>query len=140
MPRQSPLAYLNTDLELYSTARLTPLLRELRARGLFSLRHDQAPDGGWIAWLEWEGEVVSPEQTLLMMIHALETLPPAAAKMANACKRRIFNIGYQCGGSKCERTESISNETLSRIALQKAELQLTLYPSPEPLVGPNQAG
>ena len=54
VPLYETTTYLNTDLELGSTADLTSLVRQLETAGLCVLHSERRENGLWSAWLEPE--------------------------------------------------------------------------------------
>jgi hypothetical protein len=124
------IRYLNTDLDLVAERDLTPLSAALEARGLFALNITQAEDQRWYAIFEVDGpaEPESPEQSMSLMLDAIESLSGPARDLWLECSRREFNIGYDCGDHPWAFNNGLSNRTLLRIGSAGASVRITLYP------------
>ena len=120
--------YLNTDLDLVSTADLTALAADLEARGLDSLHVDRQEDSQWIAIFESSAGYDQPETTILMLLDVIESLDEPSRRAWWECTKREFNIGYDCGSEPWAFNQALSNQTLLRMANAGAGLRITLYP------------
>jgi hypothetical protein len=134
MSYESIIRYLNTDLDLVAPIPLTDLVESLESRCVIPISVDQGKDGLWYSTLEsakWEQ--TEPESTVIEILTAIDSLSAEVLKVWNACTKREFNIGYECGDEPRSFTQRISNDTLRRMAECGSTLALTLYPfHPDP--------
>ena len=126
------ISYLNTDLDLVSSADLTPLAAVFEARGVFALHVAPREDGLWYAVFETEDQHTEPESNIAAMVAVAEALAEPHRSMWLACTRREFNIGYDCGSTPWAFTQGLSSPLLARVAAVGASLRVTLYPEREP--------
>ena len=121
--------YLNSDLDLVASVPLADLAAELESRGVFPLHVEQFDDGLWHSTLERDDcDHTEPDANIAEILTAIEALPPAAMETWNACTKREFNVGYDCGDEPWAFNQGLSNETLRRMAECGATFRLTLYP------------
>jgi hypothetical protein len=125
------IRYVNTDLELRSTADLTRLGTELTLRGFYATQLTQADDGLWWAnfALDNDSNDPEPEVTIAAMLDVLEPLPRGLKRVWKACSLREFDIGYDCGDKPWAFSQVLSADLLRRIAAIGASIGLTLYPN-----------
>ncbi len=133
------ICYLNTDLDLTSPDDLTALAAFFEARGMWPLHCDHGGDGLWYATFEVNdpspcGADPShvPENTIAAMLSVVESLPEPLKRIWEACTRRQFDIGYDCGSKPWAFNQGLSGELLGRIAAVGASLRITLYPPEKP--------
>ena len=123
------IRYLNSDLDLVATVPLADLAAELESRGDFPFHVEQMDDGLWYSTFETaKYDHTEPDANVAEMLSAIEALPPAAMETWNACTKREFNVGYECGDEPWAFNQGLSNETLRRMAKCGATFRLTLYP------------
>ena len=125
------IRYLNTDLDVWAASDVKPLVNALASRGVCSLHREQARDGDQFAVFETAEDYAAPEENLLVMLAAVESLTGDAAAVWAGGSLREFNIGYACGDRPHGFTHGLSNDVLRRLAAVGATLRVTLYP-PEP--------
>ena len=121
--------YINTDLDLSSSADLTGLVAALESRGLFALHVTHADDGLWHATLETAEQHSEPEPNIAAIIAAAESLPESHRLSWHACSRCTLDIGYECASAPSPLHHAISNVLLARSAAVGASLAFTLYSS-----------
>jgi hypothetical protein len=128
---RTEIRYVNTDLELRSTADLTAFGATLTQRGFFVMQLTQADDGLWWANFELDNELndSEPEVTIAAMLDVLEDLPRRLKRDWKACMLREFDIGYDCGDKPWAFSQVLSAELLRRIAAIGASIGITLYPN-----------
>ena len=128
MPDVPKFDYLNTDLELISPQDLTPLIAAFEAGGIRAIGGVTAGgDGLWYANLETLSEE-HPEINICTMLDAIESLDQSTRAIWDACNKRNFNIGYECGEEPWGFNQGVSQATIARIAAAGASLSITLYP------------
>lgn len=124
--------YLNTDLDLVADQDLRPLLQVLASSGLYALHAGIRDDGNWYATLEVnevadeELHLRQPEQTISIMLDAIEALDTPARAIWDACTTKTFDIGYQCGGLQVRNR--LRNAILKRLTALGIDVAITLYP------------
>ena len=132
MADESPhlIQYLNTDLDLAARFDLTPLTAALDRNGVFTLHCAPDQNGTWTATFELEGAGIDndPETTICGLLDAIEKLEPNAREAWNACEKREFNLGYDCGDEPWAFTQGLSVRSISRIAALGMSLRITIYP------------
>lgn len=119
--------YINTDLDLQSTADLAPVVEFFESKGLHALHSTRFPRKGYVAALETNRQFEMPQATIKAMLRAIEAMPQTSTEIWNACKRRSLNIGYQCGHEPQSIEHGLDNDVISRIARSGLALKITLY-------------
>jgi hypothetical protein len=122
------ISYLNTDLDLTSADDLKPLGAALEAGGVRPLHVTHGEDGLWYACFETDEQYDEPEPNIAAMIAVIEALAAPLRSAWDACSRREFNLGYDCGLEPWAFNQGMSPELLRRMASIGASLRLTLYP------------
>jgi hypothetical protein len=131
------ICYLNTDLDLTSTDELTALTSAFETGGCFSLHVTRGDDGAWYATFETDEQHAEPEPNIATMLAVVESMPGPLRAIWDACTRREFNIGYDCGAEPWAFNQGLSAALLGRMAAAGASLRVTIYPDREPST-PNQ--
>jgi hypothetical protein len=124
------IRYLNTDLEIVSDADIRPLVEAFEARGVHSLYLGET-EAGWRATLETYDEGGTPETTILALLTAVKALPIPMRKVWAACRKREFDIGYDCGDEPWAFNQALSPNVVVRVASVGAGIRITLYPHRE---------
>jgi hypothetical protein len=122
------ICYLNTDLDLTSGDDLTELANAFRVGGAYPLHVTKGDDGAWYATFETNVQYVEPETSIAEMLAVVESLPIELRSLWEACERREFNIGYDCGAEPWAFNQGLSAPLLARMAAARASLRVTLYP------------
>jgi hypothetical protein len=123
--------YLNTDLDVTSADDLTALAAAFETKGMYALHVTRGEDGQWWATFETNKCYEEPEQTIAVMLDAIESLDPALLTVWQGCTRREFNIGYDCGDEPWAFNQALSSQVLGRIASAGSLLRITIYPDRE---------
>lgn len=126
------IRYINTDLDVWTTRDIRPLVKALTVRGVHCLHPDLAADDYRFAVFETDEQFSEPEETIRTMLSAIESLRGVARGVWKGSTTREFNLGYDCGDRPWSFQNGLSNEVLSRMAAASATFKLTLYP-PRPL-------
>lgn len=118
--------YLNTDLDLVSSASLQPLAEELDAMGVYC-HVISGEEGLQVAIIEVMDDV-EPEPNIVQLLAELDRLSEPSKQILRECTKFEFNIGYSCGDEPRCFSQSLSNATLKRVVEYGASLRITLYP------------
>lgn len=121
-----PSQYINTDLELTSSATLAPLADFLDNAGWLVLHAERHDDGLWHAAFEAES-FDTPDGSIRSLLDGIEALPEPLRMTWNACSRRDFNMGYEVGAGPRTAEYSLPPDLLARIAALGAMLTVTIY-------------
>src|SRR5512142_2736965 len=120
------IRYLNTDLDLVSANDLTTLVESLAARNIQPLHMDRHEDDLWYATFEagvcWE----QPEDTITVLLAAIESLDEPQRRAWWYCSTREFHVGYECRSEPWAFNQAISSQTLQRVTDVGAGLRITL--------------
>ncbi len=128
MTESSEIYYRNTDLDLVSPQSLEPLIAHLHANGVRTFKPFSGEDGTWYVMFETDEPHSDPDSNIKAMLTAIESLPEAGRKCWNACTKRDFNAGFDSGDRPRSFMQSLSCETLRRIAACGATFTITIYP------------
>ncbi len=121
------IQYLNTDLDLKSSNDLSGLTAALESSGVFPLHVECGEDGNWHGTFETDIHFEEPEQTIAVMLSALESLAPSCREAWEQCFLRELNVGYDCGDKPWAFNQGLSKELLGRMANAGTSLRVTLY-------------
>jgi hypothetical protein len=127
-PDETPkIQYLNTDLDLICDLDPAILAAEFKTRDLLSVCVTPGDDGLFYVLCEDRNDV-EPEPNMVRLLDAIDALSVSGREIWNRCSKREFNVGYDCGDEPWSFNQSISNQTLRRIADCGASFRITLYP------------
>jgi hypothetical protein len=85
--------YLNSDLDVTSADDLTALTAAFETKGMYALHVTRGEDGQWEATFETDECYQEPEQTITVILNAVESFDPALLTVWQGCTRREINIG-----------------------------------------------
>jgi hypothetical protein len=122
------IQYLNTDLDLTSSEDLTSLASALESRGVFPLHVTHGEDGLWYSTFETVESFTEPDGNIAALLDVIESLVPDLRAVWSRCRRREFNIGFDCGDEPWAFNQALPSELLGRMAAVGASLRWTLYP------------
>ena len=125
------IKFLNVDLEVESTADLSPLVAAL-GDDVFLLHIGPADRGGDLAAFELAEEHGDPDGSLLEFCDPIEQLLPEAAELWRTAHRRTFDVGYECGDTPPAFQSELTRPTIQRVADLGASLSTTIYPRADP--------
>lgn len=128
MSETPEIRYLNTDLDLVSPEPMEPLIAHLESKGVSPLMPTLGDNGNWYATCETDESYPEPDANIAAMLTAIESMHPEARRCWDVCTKRDFNVGYNCGDEPWAFTQSLSSESLRRMAACGATFTLTLYP------------
>ena len=133
------IKYLNTDLDLIAPFDLDSLAQALAPLGVFALHVSAGEDLTWYACFECEEGFSYPEPNIASSLTAVESLDPESRRIWNACTKREFNIGYDCGDEPWAFNNEITVGTMSRMAALNISLRITLYSAEPPQSDPKES-
>ncbi|MCE9555579.1 MAG: hypothetical protein K8T91_19700 [Planctomycetes bacterium] len=122
------IRYLNTDLDLVAPISLKDLAAALESLGVFPLHVSHGEDGQYYATLETEVTHTDPDTNIAEMLTAIDALPQGVKHAWNACTKREFDVGYDCGDEPWAFNQGLTNQTLRRMADCGCTFRITLYP------------
>jgi hypothetical protein len=126
------IGYLNTDLDIISSADLTLLVAAFTAGGVHPLYEVVLGDDGQrYVTFETEEQHTEPEPNIAAMLAVIKALSADLRAVWNGCSRREFNIGYDCGLEPWAFNQGLSAELLGRMGAAGASLRITMYPDRE---------
>jgi hypothetical protein len=125
------IKFLNVDLEVESTADLSPLVAAL-GDDVVLLHIGPADGGGDLATFELAEEHGGPDGRVLELCDLIEHLPPEAAELWRTAHRRTFDVGYECGDTPRAFQSELTHPTIRRVADLGASLTTTIYPRTDP--------
>ena len=129
------IRYLTTDLDLHSGGDPTTLVTELEVRGICG--YLTACDDGTFSVVcnDVSNDVCdlsiddgAPEKNIMHILNAIESLSSSAMSIWESCRKREFDIAYECGDKPWAFNQGLSNDVLQRIADCGAALRITIYP------------
>jgi hypothetical protein len=123
--------FLNADLDLTSADDLTALAAAFETRGMHALHVTLGEDGQWWAMFETNEYYEEPEQTIAVILDAVESFDPALHTIWQRCTRREIDIGYDCGDEPWAFNQALSSHLLGRMASAGLLLRITIYPDRE---------
>ena len=122
--------YRNVDLELESTADLSPLAEYFGERVLVLL-NQQVGESYRLALETWEHLSLPGERDadacLQSFLALLAPLPLPLRVLWAGCRSRFFDIGFTAGAAPFSFTQVISTATLAQVAALDASVRLTIY-------------
>jgi len=135
--------FLNVDVDVYSSADLTPLAIAMEAdisvlfvgkvRGRHELHFEISESSHRLKATKspfrsnpCDGNV---DRIIQKIVSLIETMPPPARKLWDGAKARKLNIGIQAGQQPHCVEYPIKPETLKRVAKLNANIVTTLYAS-----------
>lgn len=119
--------YLNVDLLIESDSDLSALLKYWEGHIV-------------VLWNEMEGNLntigieadrfdsCGPEEDILKLLNLIETLPPYLQHLWAECRKKVMDIGFECGTTHETLDSTISTETVQKIALSGCAINIRIYP------------
>jgi hypothetical protein len=119
--------FLNVDLEIHSRSSLKPLLSELGAR--MYVLHSQSKPNNHFANLEISRSWKKPsvDKTIAALCDAIESVSPKARAVWKKARSKVFDIGLDIDPTASHLYQSLSNESLRRIADLGGRIIVTCY-------------
>jgi hypothetical protein len=132
---ESDVYYINTDLMLTAPVDLAPLAQAMASAHLcdcsISCLHDsQADDGVYHSVFEAygpQGSYGTPEESINVLLGAVEQLPQALKPLWQACTRKTMDIGLRSDALTHSLTYPLRFGTLARMHLLGIDLAITVY-------------
>jgi hypothetical protein len=122
--------YLNVDLLIQADLDLTELVVFLEGKVLF-LWKELTSCSSSIGLETNLYNKSGPEEDILELLNLLETLPSNLQHLWANCKKKVLDIGYECGTMKEPIDYFISLETLIRSSRLGCAINIRLYPPVE---------
>jgi len=118
--------YLNVDLVIQSDSDLTELTLFLEGKAFFlwkELNVNQSSIG-----VETNlHDTTEPEQDIVELLNIIESMPPKIQQLWLNCKKRLMDIGFECGTITNPINASISIETVKRLAKADCAINVRIY-------------
>jgi len=76
-------------------------------------------------------DTTQPEEDMLELLNFIEVLPSDLKIMWDNCKKKVMDIGYECGSMALPIDSLISSDTVQRLARLNCAINIRLYPSVE---------
>lgn len=133
MDDESTLRYINTDLLLTAPFDLATLATVLAPENapISCLHVGYNEKTGYQASFEAfdvDGNHGTPEESMTVLLDAIERLPQALQSMWRACSNKTFDMGYNSGVTPRPITHALSLHTLARMQSLGIDVSVTVYP------------
>lgn len=122
--------YLTVDLLIESELNLTALADYLEGKVLF-LWKEITNNLSSIGLETNLTGTTGPEEDILEMINLISTLPPDLQYLWANCRKKVMDIGFECGNTEDTIDSFISTNTLQRIAQYGCSINIRIYPCVE---------
>jgi hypothetical protein len=76
-------------------------------------------------------DTTQPEEDMLELLNFIEALPSDLKIMWDNCKKKVMDIGYECGTMEVPIDSFIKSETIKRLAKLNCAINIRIYPSVE---------
>lgn len=120
------IQYLNTDLDIESKSDLSKIVEEF-GEDVLILHHGEMR-GYQHASFEIAGGSTDADGTINSFCALIESLPSEVREIWDGCCSRIFDVGYESGGSPQHFRSEIRASTIQRVANIGAGVAITIYP------------
>lgn len=120
------IQYLNTDLDIESKSDLSKIVEEF-GEDVLVLHHGERR-GYQHASFEIAGGGTDADATINSFCVLIESLPSEVREIWDACCSRVFDVGYESGGSPQNFRSEIRASTIQRVANIGAGVAITVYP------------
>lgn len=119
--------YLNVDLLIESESDLSAVLKFWE--GKIVVLWNERP--GNLTTIGIEADRIDssgPEEDILRLLNLIETLPLSLQLLLAKCRKKIFDIGFECGSTNEILDSAISTETMQKVAQSGCALNIRIYP------------
>ena len=120
------IRYLNTDLEIESKSDLSRIVEEF-GEDVIVLHHEEMR-GYQHASFEISESSADADGVINFFCLLVEELPGEVREIWDGCVSRVFDIGYESGGSPQNFRSQIRASTIQRVARIGASIVITIYP------------
>jgi hypothetical protein len=117
------------DLEVYSRARLAPLVTAFGQR--VCVLYEGRVRGRYFAAFELHGWQLTENQEIRRFVAMVRRLPPAARRVWDGAQSRTFDIGVQARETPRSSAFTLSSATIAAVASIGGRIAVTTY-APEP--------
>lgn len=118
------------DLEVYSRARLSPLVEAFGERVV--VLYDGRVGSRYLAALELHAWQLTEDQEIRRFVAMVRRLPAAVRRLWDAAQSRTFDIGVQARETPPSSVFTLSAATIAAVASVGGRIAVTTY-APEPL-------
>ena len=128
------IRYLNTDLDIESNQPFNKLVQCFKKMQLIEMHYCKNESGKiWSGCFEIEmispkSPELTPELTISKFIKTLNGLSGEELKEWNRCKKKTFNIGYDCGKKPWAFTNSLPSPLIEKLNKHGLGIAITIYP------------
>jgi hypothetical protein len=120
--------YINTDLDVVSRRRLTPLIVAFEASSL--VRVNEYRRGPlFCAGFEINGQRASAEKCVVAMLDVIDRLRGDARAIWKSCTSRVVDIGYDAATGRGRFHDALSARTIERLAQHRIGVAISVYPA-----------
>ena len=122
--------YLNVDLVVESDTDLTAFVAFLESR-VFFLWKELTSDFSTIGLETNLCNTTGPEADMLELLDLIESLPSDLKSLWANSKKKVMDIGYECGSIETPINSFISARVVQRMAHLGCAINIRIYPSVE---------
>jgi hypothetical protein len=119
--------YLNVDLVVEADFDLSPIIAMLKGKVLF-LWDKTSPELSTFGVESNLTDSESPEEDIVELLQILEKLPDEQKKMLSASKKKVIDIGFECGTIDTAIDMEISVDSIHRMSKFGCLINIRLYP------------
>jgi hypothetical protein len=122
--------YLNVDLVIQSDSDLTALATFLEGKVLF-LWKELADNQSSIGLETNLCNTTCPEEDILEFLEIIEALPPDLEPLWAESKKKVMDIGFECGSMDTAIDSFINSQIIQRLAKLGCAINIRIYPAVE---------
>ena len=119
--------YLNVDFVVEADFDLSPVTKALKGKVLFLWDKTTAESSSFGIESNLTSSE-SPEEDILEVIGILENLPNELKQLLYASRKKVFDIGFECGALDTAINTELSADTIKRISQLGCLINFRLYP------------
>ena len=120
----SNIEFLNIDLDIESNDNIELLVNELGKR--MSVMNNNEIDN--IYYASFETGYSEENEIINEYVSIVNELSPQAKVLWNNCKKRVFNVGYECGRKPSSYESKINENSIKALAEINGSIYITIYP------------
>lgn len=120
--------YLNVDLVVQSDSDLTALTTFLEGK-VFFLWKELARNQSSVGIETNLHNTICPEEDILELLRIFEALPRDLQRLWAASKKKVMDIGFECGSMDVAIDSFIGAEILKRLAALDCSINIRIYPA-----------
>ena len=119
--------YLTVDLIVEAAFDLSSITEALKDR-VFILYEHSSSEASSFGIESNSGDSESPEEDIVELLDVLYELPENLKNVLRLCKKKVFDIGFECGSLQDPIDAPLSAETIHRISTLGGQINIRLYP------------